>query len=469
MRDLRTQPLRLLEESWKRVLASRERLLFGALALACWAFSVWLFSPGHMSLDSVDQLEQARAFSFVDRHPVSMALLWWVIDQLLPGPFGMLMLFNVLYWFGLSVFLRTRPWPLWARALALPGLGFYPPLFAISGAIWKDTLMQGALLAALGCFFNAEAAQTRARKTSWLFGGGALALLAMTVRHNAIAAAWPLIALALFSAPFLARFKLFTRLLSAGALGLVSSVLAATLALKLLGTIATPLHFWQMFATFDLAGISVRTNNIEIDRESGVLNPDARLREVKRAYNPFEHLHLYHCLPKKRPCFATFTTVDDPDKLAILARNWRRVVLEHPREYLAHRSSVFERAIAYGEHPAKLWFLKGRRIAKDYPPTPQAREAFAWLAQAAHSAWFRVWYYLVLAVACAAASLVYLFRTRSALPLALSLSCLSYSASIFFGTGAPDYRYSAWSVMAAVLALVALIGTWRKAQPPVKS
>lgn len=445
----------------QRVVASREQLAFTTIALVCWALTVWLFAPGHMSLDSVDQLEQARAFAFNDRHPVSMALLWHVVDRLWPGPLGMLMLFNLLYWFGLSVFMRTRPWPVWVSASALPLLGFFPPVFAITGAIWKDTLMQAALLAAVGCALAARSGRTRARRIAWYVAFGVLVLTATTVRHNALAAVWPLIALVLFELPILTRLKLGVRALGAAFAALGASVVATALALKLLGTIAEPVHFWQMFATFDLAGIAVRTGELSIDRASGVLHPRASLREVKRAYNPFEHLHLYHCLRKRRPCFHTFTTVDDPERLAILARDWRREVFGHPREYLAHRAAVFERAVAFGR-PAKLWFLKGVRLAKDYPPSRRAKTAWKWLSRQAHTPWFKVWCYLLLGVGCAISGLVFLVRTRSALPLALALSCLSYAASIFFGTGAPDYRYSAWSVTAALLALLALLGSWRR-------
>src|SRR5260370_15822462 len=71
-------------------------LLGIALTIAC-------FYPGYMSPDSVEQFAQARSGLFTDWHPPIMSLLWRLADKLLPGPFGMLLLDNLLFWPGMAL------------------------------------------------------------------------------------------------------------------------------------------------------------------------------------------------------------------------------------------------------------------------------------------------------------------------------------------------------------------------------
>src|SRR5216684_4025026 len=76
-------------------------LLAAALGVV---FTVASFFPGYMSPDSVWQLQQGRAMRFNDWHPPVMSFLWGVIDRVVPGPAGMLVLHNVMFWAGLSLF-----------------------------------------------------------------------------------------------------------------------------------------------------------------------------------------------------------------------------------------------------------------------------------------------------------------------------------------------------------------------------
>src|SRR4051812_39361093 len=93
-----------------------EWLVLGALALSGFWLVWWVYRPGFMSVDSVVQLGEARSGEFTDFHPPILALIWRYLDQLWPGPIGMLMLLDGLFWLGLFVFFRLLRWPLWARA-----------------------------------------------------------------------------------------------------------------------------------------------------------------------------------------------------------------------------------------------------------------------------------------------------------------------------------------------------------------
>ena len=78
-------------------------------ALVGAAITIVAFFPGYMSSDSILQYEQARASAltnireisgFTDLHPPSMGIMWRLLDYIYPGPAGMLILHNLLYWCG---------------------------------------------------------------------------------------------------------------------------------------------------------------------------------------------------------------------------------------------------------------------------------------------------------------------------------------------------------------------------------
>lgn len=416
-----------------------------------------------MSLDSSVQLSQARSLELSDHHPVLMSLLWRYLDKLVEGPLGMLVFMSGLYWAGLTAILGSLRWPIWLRALVVPLVGFYPPVFCVVGAIWKDSLMQATLLAALGCFLGYE----RSRWRGWLVFGLLLTAFGLSVRHNGIAAAWPLLALPLLSAHWMTRLRLPLRPFAAA--GLSASISAVTLfvLLKTIGAFGVAkANYWQLIASFDLAGISLETGELEVDPGSPVLVPGAGLREIRRSYRPVNHMTLYSCARRGRSkanrCGQVFTRLDDPAELAALSSNWRRAVREHPGAYLAHRYRVYREISGLSGHPAKLVFLGPRGVAKNYPISARTNAILRWFRSLHGTPWFRVWLYVAFEAAALFAALAFYVRTRSALPLALALSGLSYALSLFLAAGAPDYRYSEWTVMTAVLTFVTLLQSWQR-------
>ena len=74
-------------------LAATSSLIGLAAVVAC-------FYPGYMSSDSVDQLGQARNGIYFPAHPPAMAFVWHWLDLAVPGPLGMLLLQNAMFWGG---------------------------------------------------------------------------------------------------------------------------------------------------------------------------------------------------------------------------------------------------------------------------------------------------------------------------------------------------------------------------------
>jgi hypothetical protein len=447
----------------QRVSAHRGVWVMGAVGLCCAIVTVLLFQPGYMSLDSTVQLEQARSLEFSDHHPILMSLVWRYLDKLVEGPIGMLVLMSALYWGGLSAIIGTLRWPLWLRAPVLPLVGFYPPVFCIVGAIWKDALMQATLLAALGCFLG----YIRTRRRALLVVGLLFTAYGLSVRHNGIAAAWPLLALPLLSAKWMARVRVPLRPFVAALIAAVGSAVTLIVLLKALSPFALKANYWQLIASFDLAGISLQTGEMQIDPGSPALSPGIGLREIRRSYSPLNHMTLYNCARRSRAknCGRVFVRLDDPVELQALSSNWRRAVREHPRAWLAHRYRVYSEVAGLTRRPAKLLYLGPRGVAKNYPLPPRTREMLAWFHSVRGTLWFRVWLYVSFQGLAVFAALAFYVRTGSALPMALCLSGLSYALSLFIAAGAPDYRYSEWTVMTGVLALVTLLQPWKRGKP----
>jgi hypothetical protein len=461
MVDLASEPSdrprgRPLGRAWATLALHREVIVLGATAFVACAVVVLLSRPGYLSRDSHDQLEQARSLVLTDHHPVAMSLLWHCLDQLIPGPLGMLIFMNVVFWAGLAALFLTFRRPLLARVVAMLGVGFFPPVFAIEGAIWKDTLMQAALIAGAGCF--AVFLRTRQRWLLWL---GLLAcVFASVTRHNGVAAVWPFLMLPWLGSRRLVRLKWFARLLAAAGAALVSTVVVTVLVLQLLGRFTEREALWQMIATFDLAGISVNTGHQMFERGSPALLPGTTVRELRRCYRTSDHLSLYYGCngtrgKRRRP---VLHRLSEPAELASLAANWRRAVLAEPLGYLRHRTDVYRRAIGLTSDELRLGY--GSKFSEEaYPLSSTARRVQDSVASLASTPLFRVWIYLVLAAGAAFAAVPFYRRTGSALPLVFAGSSLSYSLSLFFGTGAGDYRYSVWSILASVLALLAFAAT----------
>jgi hypothetical protein len=116
----------------------KESYLLALLALLGAAFHFVIFFPGSMSVDSWNQIMQARSGVYADWHPPMMAFLWRLIETFWPGPTGMLVLHLTLFWYALfrfSVHLKSKY--MFVR-LAVLAIGLLPMVTGIIGAIWKD-------------------------------------------------------------------------------------------------------------------------------------------------------------------------------------------------------------------------------------------------------------------------------------------------------------------------------------------
>jgi len=102
-----------------------------------------------MDADAVAQLSEARAHILPDWYPPLMSALWGVFDRVIPGPFSMLLLQNLMFWAGLAIIFSLSGRPATVTAAAVLLIGLFPPVFSALGTIWKDVAMGATVLTGL--------------------------------------------------------------------------------------------------------------------------------------------------------------------------------------------------------------------------------------------------------------------------------------------------------------------------------
>ena len=129
---------------------SRFSTFYCALIFAI--FTVLVYYPGYMSPDSVEQLRQARVGVTRNIYPPLMAYIWSATDKIIPGPAGMLILHNIVFWTSLAIIAFTVIRRVYWQVVFLFAAGFWPPTYGSLGTIWKDVGMQVFLLAAIAAW-----------------------------------------------------------------------------------------------------------------------------------------------------------------------------------------------------------------------------------------------------------------------------------------------------------------------------
>lgn len=429
------------------------------VALTGFVLSCVAFWPGMMSPDSVTQLAQARSLALRDDHPPLMALIWALTDLVVSGPSGMLILLNAMYWSGLLLVFRHWPLSRTGRVCAFVVVGAFPPIAWILGVVWKDVLMQSALVVLLGAYLRYRATH----RSRWIWVGILSSVVAIGARHNAVAAALP------FHVLFVSEYlrargvKLRGSRLTSVAVALVLTFSLQIGLNKSFKPFVEAHNFWQTALIFDLAGMSVIEKKVLFDKESGVLKENMGWRNLRDVYDARDHNRLYWCPRRLWPCQspAPCQRTQNAAELDALKRNWLREVAARPEAYWRHRVQVYAELIGFSSHPVRpfrdgFWGEAGRETK-----TPRARRIFAkYMGLLGQSPLFVPWVYLVLCWFSIGAGMWGAWTGRSALALSLATSGILYSLSYFVLTGSPDYRYSVWTILCGLLSLFALPAAW---------
>jgi len=422
-----------------------------------WAVAIVYAFPGMMTMDSIQQLHEARDGFYTDGHPPAMAWIWRYVDKLIAGPFGMLVIQTVGFLAGVYLLLR-RTLRSRAAAVAASLLFLFPPVLAPMAVVWKDCLMAGM-------FVLGAAALLDERRKLKVVGLAALTL-ATAVRYNAPAGTLPLIAILFTWSPPVATWKARIARYALATAAWVAVTLAALGAGRALTD--QPMHFWHSsLALMDTVGTLANADGTISDAELRDLFAGTEIlvdhdihAALRRQYSPkdFDPLirgdgHLWDVpISGTRPA--------PESQRDAIARVFWTTVTTHIGAYLAHRSATMRHVLALPGGPAYSPVMMHRHQYKQYVADLGVGTAWtglqSWMQRKAQwlatsTPLFRPWLYLVLAIA-----LLPLCRGhRDA--FALLMSGIGLEASLFILAPTPDYRYSHWLVVSTCIAIVMLV------------
>jgi hypothetical protein len=416
------------------------------------------FWPGVMIDDARWQYQQAVDNAYEDWHPVLMAWIWHRLMFLQPGPGPILLLQLLLYWAGIALMafwarFRGRP----RLAVALACVGWLPASLALTGTVTKDCLMAGFLLCAAGTLLWHLEASTRAARAALMAGTLIALFAAAALRLNAIFACLPL-AMAVMPQRFTCSWPRFglTALAASLALLMTTPVLATLVQAERTGVQLS-------LITFDLGGITERSGS-SVFPEMGVSNPVA---VNHRCYDPYGWDSYSDWA--KTPCplgFDRIQSLVDNDDLSPRTL-WLRAIAAHPLAYAEHRLTHFN---------LSTWFLvpEGPDFTawSQSVPNPwgfqvrgnfllRAVNAVADAAAQTPAGWPIFWIGVALAALLAGISA----KVRPEV-LAIAASAFAYGMGYLIVGVATGIRYYFWTMTAAALAAVLVIGEMRSGNSP---
>jgi hypothetical protein len=430
-----------------------------------WLIVIVYAFPGQLTQDSFDHLREAREGRYTDLHPPLISALWRIVDRIVHGQFGMLVIQTLPLAAGLYAVLR-RTFSARGAAWAAAAVLLFPPVMLPMAVIWKDSLMAGLLMLGFGGLLSP-------RRAARLWGLVALCA-ATSVRYNAFAATLPLVVLVFEWRPGLPRLRRYAIAFAAW-LAITLAAFGGSAALT-----DQEMHVWHSsLAVHDICGTLA---HLDADL------PDAELRElfagtellvdrdlhgaIRRVYSPRDYQPILKVSAREHPPLwdlpINFYTPAPEAQRDAISRAWRRVLADHPGAYLEHRLAVFAEALYLGgRRPAPV----ARREFQfpDYArslglPTGWSKgqqRATRWMvALGASTPLFVPWLYLAVALA-----LLPLAR-RSADLAALVVSGVLMELTLLPLAASPDYRYSHWMIVCTVIAVISLTARRARGRGP---
>jgi len=409
------------------------------IAIAGLIISIRMFYPGIMSNDSLDQYSQAVHFSFKDWHPPIVAFIWALINDWIPGPFGMLLLFCCMYWGGLlllslSLLRSSKP-----GAIVVLILGFAPFAIGTLGNIWKDVFHAVFTLCTVGLFAFAYRHDGR-WDTAARWAACILLLMGAMARFNAIAALPPLLWLAL-GRPRLNNWKTPAVLLVLPfSVMLVSSVFNyGFLRAERTGVVASLL-------VFDIGAITDATGANAFEQP---FSPEQERKLTSQCYEPaaWDSYAWGRCAFVAPALKASGAWANGG-----LFRAWAHAVQSHPGAYLRHRFTHWWRLL-WKPQNFLVSEMQSNTLGFTFQKSAlhQSLERITEIMQ--RGIFFKPGFWLLLSVALVTISVRRGSGPLRELAIALNVSSILYLFSYLPVGVATDFRYAYWSILAAWMSL----------------
>ena len=403
------------------------------------AFMLYAY-PGYMSIDSGVSLLEGRTGHYTDWHPPMVGWLWHMVDWVIKGPLGMLLLQSTAFLAALYLWLRRAYQPTAAAALAV-AVFLFPPVVAPMAVVWKDCQMAAYLLLGFVLVLSD-------RRWVRIFGF-VLLTLGTGMRDNAPSTTLPFLVIAFTWKP---APKWFVRIGAAVAIWIAMSTLA--IGFNKAMTDKRQYAWHTAVATHDIIGTLRFTKPWYTDEElekmlAGtplVVHKDIH-RAIWKEYTPVSWWPLLNDNNR------IFNWPETPEHRAALERAWKQIVSEHPHEYLLHRWRVFREVIGLVPHAMMSPMFHGepspdyvKALHLDYTPNSLQNsigDGLLWLATDTHL--FRPYMYFVLALCFLPLAL----RHRDV--LALLATGIVYELT-FLPFGGGDVRYSHFMTVTVLVA-----------------
>jgi hypothetical protein len=295
--------------------------------------------PGHLSFDSLVQLNDGRTGRYHTWHPPIMAWMLGVGDGLLRGP-GLFMAFDAgLLFASLAALAIGRSAVGWAGPAVALALVLSPLVLIYQGIVWKDVLYANASVAGFVALYLFDtAAQTRRIKGVCLVMAFVALGLAALARQNGVvsvlAGAAAVAAITVRRAGPARRRAIGPAVRRAGLALLLTALgvaaVSAALDTRRIDDPGDAAQF-QALQQFDLIGGVAHDPGVDL---SALNSPalDARVRRAARSYTPARVDTVAQI-----PGLSDALTSDG----AGVAKAWRAMLRDHPGAYLAHRRDVF--------------------------------------------------------------------------------------------------------------------------------
>jgi hypothetical protein len=409
------------------------------------------YSPGLMPLDAQDQLRQAQTGHYVDWHPPIMAWLWSQTNRIVPGPEGFFLILIGLYWGGFFLLIRFASRLSVKRQLLASILPFLPFFFNFAGTIWKDVLVFGCYLIALGIVLlrplTLRATSLRVLLVAFLLLVGALA------RFNSVLAAVPIVVLLFWPRPTVVRplASVVRRLV----ICMPCVLLIWGISLYLVnGKIihAEKAGIENAPLVWDLVGIS---QSVDSNLLPGRWSAEEAQKITNDCYTPeaWNDLYLGSCR------FVQQNLVQDHNwRLNVLLPLWLKAIADHPTAYL-HVRLKFLRTLFW---PNNIFVFDAAESHELYGfsgnpmfDLMKVIMTFCKSAPIIHFIFTLGFWLFVSASMCLVFSVAVARGIESCYQsLLLSLSAAAYIWPLLVIGIAGDLRYAFWSIAASCLALV---------------
>lgn len=420
--------------------------IFVFMAIVLAQIACYMFFPGAMTWDSLDQLHQARLNVYGDWQPPTMAYLWHHLLWISDGPAAML-LFHISMLYLASAFFYL--WSLqkryrWGVLFIL--IPLLPWVINFEFVIWKDVgLAYSWLLAASIAVLYGD------RVKFPIFAAIAVISLfcyGLLVRANSLAGA-------IFLLPFIVSCIFKKRSLMFFFMILFFTVVVAFFLPKLVNEFlsAESRHPASYVMFDDLVGL--QQAGVKVD--AAILNADDVLR-----IGSCEHW-------RQNKVGAAFCINEAFEKLRIysypeLKFEWFSVVLNNPRKYLEYRLGAFS-TLTRSPFVEPYYISEFRVPMQPYNFDSEMQPASFWSGiiekyvntiKVSLPDIFKPYFWLVASLVIAALMKIHLSHTPTPFYM-LPLSGCSYVMGYLPITPAGDFRYSYWLCLITTISLIILV------------